>query len=172
MLNMNKNTKLIIGVIVTLIIVTGVVVMALNRGSDTTTEKTENVLENEPTIAPVDSSVVVGFTEGAKTGEALLTVKNAPSGTDSIEFELSYEAESAASDEGHGGATQQGAIGECKENNGTWECGEPAADGRKIVLGTCSSGVCRYHKITSQIDVRLKFNGSYGERMYEKKYSL
>lgn len=169
---MNKNTKLIVGIVATLVIITGVVVMALNRNSGAHRESTENVLENEPTIAPVDSSVEVTFTEGAKKGEALLTVANAPSGTRGIEFELSYEAESAATEESAAGSTQQGAIGECKEMSGTWECGEPAADGRKIVLGTCSSGVCRYHKITSQIDVRLKFTGSYGERMFEKKYSL
>lgn len=169
---MNKNTKLILGVIVALLLVTGVVFVAMNRKSADTTKKTEDVLENEPTIAPVDSSVIVDFKEAGKKGEAFLTVKKAPSGTKDIEFELSYDADSAATEDSAGGTTQQGAIGKCEDNSGTWECGEPSADGRKIVLGTCSSGVCRYHKITSQVDVRLIFTGSYGSRKFEKKYSL
>lgn len=168
---MTKNTKIIIGIIVTLILVTGIVVMTLNRSGGSNSEQTEDILNNEPTIAPVDSSVVVEFVEGARAGEALLTVENAPNGTKSIEFELSYEAKSDARS-GGSGTTQQGAIGECKESGGVWECGEPSTDGRKIVLGTCSSGVCRYHDITSKIDVRLRFSGSYGDRLFEKSYSL
>lgn len=169
---MKKNTKLIIGVVVTLVLITSVVVLAMNGKNSNTTKKTGDVLENEPTVAPVDSSVVVDFKEANKAGEVLLTVKNAPGGTKDIEFELSYDAESAASEESAGGTTQQGAIGKCEKNGDTWECGEPSADGRKIVLGTCSSGVCRYHKIKSQIDVRLMFNGNYGQRSFEKKYSI
>lgn len=169
---MTKNTKLIVGIIAALILVTGVVVVAMNRKSADTSKKTEDVLENEPTIAPVDSSVIVTFKDASKKGEVLLTVKDAPKGTKEIEFELSYDAESAATEDSPGGVTQQGAIGKCEETNGVWECGEPSTDGRKIVLGTCSSGVCRYHKITSQVDVRLIFTGDYGSRKFEKKYSL
>lgn len=169
---MNKNTKLILGAVVALMLVTGVVFVAMSRTSNDTSKKTEDVLENEPTIAPVDQSVVVEFKEGDRSGEAVLTVQNAPRGTKDVEFELSYDAESAASEESTSGTTQQGAIGKCEQNAGTWECGEPSAGGRKIVLGTCSSGVCRYHKVKSQIDVRLMFNGNYGQRSFEKKYSL
>lgn len=169
---MNKNNKIIIGVVVALVLLTGVILYVMNNKSSETTKKTENVLDNEPTIAPVDSSVVVDFKQAAKKGETLLTIKNAPSGTKDIEFELSYEADSAASEESAGGVSQQGAIGKCELNGSTWECGEPSPEGRKIVLGTCSSGVCRYHKITSQIDVRLMFSGGYGQRVFEKKYSL
>lgn len=168
---MNKNTKLIIGMVVTLILITSVVVLAMNGKNSDTTKKTENVLDNEPTIAPVDSSVIVDFKEAARSGEAILTVKNAPKGTEDIEFTLSYDVESSTAGGGEGGSTE-GAIGNCEENNGVWECGEPAAEGRKIVLGTCSSGVCRYHKIAGQIDVNLLFKGSYGERVFEKKYSI
>ncbi|MBI1862701.1 hypothetical protein HYS00_01130 [Candidatus Microgenomates bacterium] len=169
---MKKNTKFIIAAVVVIILVTGITVFALNSKSTDSKKTSENVLENEPTIAPVDSSVAVDFKQGAKKGEALLTVKNAPAGTKDIEFELSYDAESAASEDSAGGSTQQGAIGKCEKSGDTWECGEPSTDGRKIVLGTCSSGVCRYHKITSQVDVRLSFTGGYGARKFEKKYSL
>lgn len=169
---MTKNMKLILGVIVALVLVTGIVVMAVSKKNTATTEKTENVLENEPTIAPVDSSVVVDFKEAAKKGEVTLTVKNAPKNTQEIEFTLSYDVENVASEDNPGGVSQEGAIGGCEKNGDIWECGEPSTDGRKIVLGTCSSGVCRYHKITSPIDVNLLFKGSYGERKFEKKYDL
>jgi hypothetical protein len=167
-----KNTKLIIGVVVAIVLATGIIVMAVSGKNDNSKKQTENVLQNEPTIAPVDSSVEVSFKEGAKKGEALLTVKNAPSDTKDIEFTLSYDAESAANEESAGGTTQQGAVGNCVKNGSVWECGEPSTAGRKIVLGTCSSGVCRYHTLKSQVDVSLLFKGRYGERSFQKKYSL
>ena len=170
---MNKNNKIIIGVVVALVLLTGVILYVMNNKSSETTKKTENVLDNEPTVAPVDSSVVVDFKEGAKSGEAILSIKNAPQGTKSIEYEVSYDAVSTNPDEGNGGSIQQGLAGECKKTGSDWTCGEPTPEGgRKLVFGTCSSGVCRYHKITSQIDVRLMFSGGYGQRVFEKKYSL
>jgi hypothetical protein len=76
--------------------------------------------------------------------------------------------------EGEGGSVSQGAIGKCVEIKGLWECGseEPGGQGRKIVLGTCSSGTCRYHNIVGDVKVFMKFTGDYGSKVFEKEFSL
>jgi hypothetical protein len=118
----------------------------------------------------VDSSVKVDLIS-TKKGEAILSVNNAPSGTESIEFEMSYLVINEDTGDG-GGTVSQGAIGKCYEVKGIWECGEPSASGRKIILGTCSSGVCRYHNISGPIRISLKFSGDYGNKMFTKEYEL
>jgi len=118
----------------------------------------------------VDSSVKVDLIS-TKKGEAVLSVNNAPSGTESIEFEMSYLVINEDTGDG-GGTVSQGAIGKCYEAKDIWECGEPSASGRKIILGTCSSGVCRYHNISGPIRISLKFSGSYGNKMFTKEYEL
>lgn len=133
--------------------------------------------ESSPTVPSdnifpkVDSSVRVDL-KSIKKGEALLSINNAPNNTQSIEFEMSYLVVNKDTGEGGGGNVSQGAIGKCYESNNVWECGEPAPSGRKIILGTCSSGVCRYHDITGPIKVSLKFSGDYGQKTFEKEYTL
>ena len=141
-----------------------------SRGS-ANKQQSSDVEPTEEILPTVDSSVKVDF-ESIKKGEALLTVKNAPSGTNQIEFELSYMVINADSEEGGSGTVSQGAIGKCTKSNNVWECGEPSASGRKIVLGTCSSGVCRYHNIEGDVNVLLKFTGNYGQKIYEKEFEL
>ena len=118
----------------------------------------------------VDSSVKVNL-KSIRKGEAVLSVNDAPNGTKSIEFEMSYLVINEDTGDG-GGSVSQGAIGKCYEVKSVWECGEPSPTGRKIILGTCSSGVCRYHNISGPIKISLKFSGSYGDKMFTKEYEL
>lgn len=161
----------IIGGIVVVLLIVGFLVFGRSKPET----KETNILESGSEILPtVDASVKVEL-ESIKKGEAMLTIKNAPSGTDLVEYELSYlvvNTEADAGDEGEGGTVSQGAIGKCVTSNGMWQCGEPNQNGRKIVLGTCSSGVCRYHNITGPIKVFLKFTGDYGSKVFEKEFEL
>jgi len=131
-----------------------------------------NVQPTEEVLPTIDSSVKVDF-KLQKKGEAVLLITNEPKNTKSIEFELSYPVTNTDLSEGGGETVDQGTIGKCYQIKNEWQCGE--ADnlgGRKIILGTCSSGVCRYHNIVGEIKVVLKFSGDYGERIFEKKYKL
>lgn len=130
----------------------------------------EQAVSSDMVFPTVDSSVKVDL-RSTKKGEAVLSVNNAPSGTESIEFEMSYLVINEDTGDG-GGTVSQGAIGKCYEVRGIWECGEPSASGRKIILGTCSSGVCRYHNISGPIRISLKFSGSYGDKMFTKEYEI
>lgn len=160
----NKKTIAVVAIAVILLL-SGILVFNSRKSKNQSLESlpTQNIL---PTV---DSSVEVELKSSTKKGEAILTIKNAPSGTKSIEYTISYDAESM---EGEGGPVPQGAIGKCTETRGVWLCGEPSEAGRKIVLGTCSSGVCRYHKIIGNVQVSLKFSGTYGEKIFEKGYEL
>ena len=163
-----KNKKIAIGgVVVVVVLLLGF--LALRKGQ--TQRKEASQIPTESVIPTVDSSVVVELKPATKKGEALLTVKNAPSGTKGVEYTLSYDAKGTG-EEGDTGAVPQGAIGKCDQIGSEWECGEPATEGRKIVLGTCSSGVCRYHQIIGKVKVELKFSGGYGEKSFENDYSI
>ncbi len=166
----NKNTLIIVSaVIVVIAIIAGIFVLRSKQGQK---KSGSDNLPAENIIPTVDSSVVVELKPGSKKGEATLTVKNAPAGTKAISYELTYEAQGASDEGDSSAAIPQGAIGKCTQSGSIWECGEPSASGRKIVLGTCSSGVCRYHKVVGPVKVTLKFNGSYGDKIFEKEYEL
>jgi len=130
------------------------------------------VVPTEILIPTVDSSVKVDF-KSFKKGEIVLTIANAPKGTKEIDFELSYQAINTDVGDGGEGTVEQGIIGKCFKVLESWQCGEEDnVGGRKIVLGTCSSGVCRYHDVVGPIKLNLKFSGSYGEKIYEKEFKI
>ncbi len=162
---MEKNQKLLL--IIAAVVV--VIVTGLLLGGKLNREKIETADILEENIIPtVDASVEVELKSVAR-GQVGLTIKNAPEGTRSIEYVLSYNAASPQSDEG---IITQGAIGECRRAGKTrnWEC--RATDQENIILGTCSSGTCVYHEVVGKINLELLFRGTYGQRLFEKEYDL
>jgi len=130
------------------------------------------IIPTEELIPTVDSSVKVSF-KTLKKGEVLLTITNEPKNTENIDFELNYKVFNNDIVEGEKGTIEQGALGKCYRLNNSWQCGEDDKNGgRKIVLGTCSSGVCRYHDIVGSVKVILKFVGDYGEKIFEKEFNI
>lgn len=153
------NTHLIIiGVAIVVLVGIGFIMMS---GSKKTAQQTPTKkLDNTELIPTVDASVKVDIkpTNGSK--ELIISVKSMPNGTETVDYELSYQTEAQG---------LQGIIGTVtpKEDASSFTEVE-----KKVTLGTCSSGTCVYHKITGPIKVSLKFGGSYGERLYEKDYTL
>jgi len=131
-----------------------------------------SLIPTQELIPTVDTSVKVDFSL-LKKGEVLLTVSFAPKGTKEIDFELSYQSINSNVEDGMGEKVEQGVIGKCYQIESQWQCGEEDdGNGRKIVLGTCSSGVCRYHNIAGPIKVVLRFSGSFGEKIFEKDFNI
>lgn len=167
---MEKNKKIFLVVFLLIIFLTVGWFFIFKNKKNTTKE-----IDIEPTselIPTVSSSVKVEF-KSIKKGEALLIVSNEPKDTSSIDFELSYQViNNDVSEEGEGTVTQ-GAIGKCYKFTSQWQCGESNYNqGRKIILGTCSSGTCRYHDIVGPVKITLRFTGGYGQRIFEKEYQL
>lgn len=140
-----------------LVIIVGIVFAFVFK--DTKKETVEEVggaLENEENILPtVDTSVKVELSvEGGK--EAVLNLSGIPKGTESIDYELSYEEKTKG---------LQGVIGVITlDNEDSYE--------KKVTLGTCSSGKCVYHEVMGKIKLTLKFSGSYGDKIFEKEYDI
>jgi len=119
----------------------------------------EQVKEAEPTeqvLPTVDSSVKVSLSGVNANREVSLEVKNIPSKTESIDYELSYQTASQGLQGVIGTVTTEGKSSKVK----------------KLTLGTCSSGTCVYHQVVGKIKLTLKFTGEYGEKIFEKEYEL
>lgn len=153
---MEKNKKLAI-----LIAITGFVLLLLvyllffRKASVNKTAQT--VSPTEELIPTVDSSVSVELKAKLAGKEVLLNIRSIPSGTSSIEYSLSYSTKQQG---------LQGVIGTI-----TLPPGSDQYE-KQITLGTCSSGTCVYHEVDGSIKLTLKFNGDYGEKIFEKEYQL
>jgi hypothetical protein len=151
-MRLNKQQLAVLGVLLFIILITGGIM--LRKGNTKTSigspEPTEAVV---PTI---DSSVSVDLTSTSGGKEVSLEIKGIPSGTQAIDYELSYQT---------GQQGLQGVIGTIALNSESEYL-------KKITLGTCSSGKCVYHEVVGKIKVSLKFTGSYGEKIFEKEYEL
>lgn len=159
----NRNVFIVVGVVIVLLLVTGFVFVKSRTASKQ--NQKEEALENVDVIPTVDSSVKVELEALPGKKEVILTVNGVPRGTATIDYELTYDAE---------GQGPQGAIGQCSKKKTEPEACDfrQLSSGKKITLGTCSSGTCVYHKVIGGIRLSLKFSGEYGEKIFEKDYDL
>ena len=145
----------IIGGVIIMLLVTGYwVLVTRNKGNK---PETKEPLPTEMIIPTIDSSVKVSLEYAGNAKEVILAIKSIPSKTQTIDYELSYNT---------AGQGLQGVIG-------TINLDKKQADYEKeITLGTCSSGKCVYHQVVGKIKLSLKFNGDYGEKVFEKEYEI
>ena len=76
-------------------------------------------------------------------------------GIESIEYEVSYDAE--VTEEGEPFNIPRGVVGSKIETKGESEIE------REVLLGTCSASVCKYDKVTTPVKFIIKVNLSNGE---------
>ncbi|MBI5123267.1 hypothetical protein HZA75_05410 [Candidatus Roizmanbacteria bacterium] len=121
----------------------------------TVNNKSEQVVLTDAVIPTIDSSVKISLAPLTGRKEVMLSIKNMPKNTNSLEYILSYE-------------TREGGL---QGVNSTTEIIGNDFE-KKITLGTCSSGTCVYHNIKDKIKVELVFKGNYGKKIFEKEFSL
>lgn len=168
MINLKKNT-LILFIVIVLTLFLFVYLFSNRKKEVKKIEKDQNEAILVPTV---DNNVKI-YLEKIKVGEIKVIIDNAPEKTKNIDFEISYLVKNNDIDEGvENELISQGAMGMCYLEDNLWYCGTGQGINKKIVLGTCSSGVCRYHNIVGPIKLNLKFSGSYGEKVFEKEYQL
>ena len=151
-----KNKKAVIALIVVVVLVLGGGAYFMTTRNAAKKQQAEEVLNNQEAIPTVDSSVLVSLKALTGKKEVELSVSGIPSGTKSVQYELSYDAQ---------GQGPQGAIGNADLH------GESTLS-KKVTLGTCSSGTCVYHTVVGAIKLSLLFEGSYGQKSFEKEYNL
>lgn len=147
--------KFLLILLISVILVILIMILSLSDKKKSS-EKQAAISPTEELIPTVDSSVKVELIAQESNQGVLLKVANLPQGTESIDYELSYQTKSQG---------LQGVIGTIDVlNNNRFE--------KKILLGTCSSGTCVYHQVVGKIKLNLKFNGVYGEKIFEKEFEL
>jgi len=149
----NKTTMVLGGFFLVLFIFSGYWLLIGRKA--TVNNKNEQVIPTDAVIPTIDSSVKISLTPLAGKKEVLLSIKNMPKNTNSLEYILSYE-------------TIEGGL---QGVNSTAEIIGSDFE-KKITLGTCSSGTCVYHNIKDKIKVELVFKGNNGDKYFTKEYEI
>ncbi|MBI3366047.1 hypothetical protein HY041_00260 [Candidatus Roizmanbacteria bacterium] len=152
-MKIKKPQLVFIGVLIAVFLLMGGLML---RGTGVSKKESQSPQPTETVIPTVDSSVKIDLTSSLGGKEVVLEIKNIPSSTQTIDYELSYQTKQQG---------LQGVIGTITLNS---ESGYE----KRITLGTCSSGKCVYHDVVGKIKVTLKFTGNYGDKIFEKEYEL
>lgn len=154
----SQNQKIIVAVIVIILLLGGFFLLKNKSGNQKTqSETTDDALPNTEVLPTVDSSVIVDLKADRLKREVTLTIDGVPTGTDTIDYELSYLAD---------GDLPKGVIGTIEVK------GKKSIEKSGITLGTCSSGACVYDKGVKSIKVSLKFNSDSGAKIFEKEFDI
>jgi len=134
------------GFIIIILLAVGVFFYVKSKPSKQNAQEKKSVFEEPTEIIPtVDSSVKVD-----------IKISGIQTGTDSIEYQLTYATASGGN---------EGVLGVItKITNSKAE--------KDVTFGTCSSGVCRYHEIDGPVTGVFKFSGTYGDRLLETTFEL
>ena len=153
---MNKNRLLIIGGVLVTILIIGGVLIGSNKGKQEVVEE-EELLPTEVVIPTIDKNVEINLVSSSLGREVVLQIKNIPAGTETVEYELSYQTKQQG---------LQGVIGTVELKTDQSEVD------KRLTLGTCSSGSCIYHQVVGKVRLNLRFTRDYGDQVFEKEYQL
>ena len=153
-MKLNQKTAMVLGGIFLMIFIFSCYWLLIGRKA-TANNKNEQVVPTDAVIPTIDSSVKISLTPLTGKKEVMLSIKNMPKNTNSLEYILSYETR-------EGGLQGVNSTAEIVGND--FE--------KKITLGTCSSGTCVYHNIKDKIKVELVFKGNNGDKYFTKEYAL
>ena len=150
-----KKLMLIAGAVLTILIIGAVLISS--RKPEIKKPGNEELLPTEVIIPTIDKSVKVSLISSSLGKEVTLQIKGIPSGTETIDYELSYQTAQQG---------LQGVIGTLQ-----LKPAESEVD-KTLTLGTCSYGTCVYHQVTGKIRLNLRFTGEYGDKVFEKEYQI
>jgi hypothetical protein len=159
----NKNIQIALGVVLLVIVGLGGFFLFANRGGEAPVEEASETLVK--TIKPEEIGLKMEATPDGK--KVKFSIAKAD-GIESIEYELTYEADSTAQEQSEGGEprVQRGITGEADI-----ESGASSFESEELDLGSCSRNVCRYDTGVSSVDMTLKLTKSDGN-IYNVESSL
>ncbi|OGK10529.1 hypothetical protein A2767_04685 [Candidatus Roizmanbacteria bacterium RIFCSPHIGHO2_01_FULL_35_10] len=153
---MDKKKLMVVGaVVLTFLIIGGILISS--RKTEIKKQEDGDLLPTEVVIPTVDKSVKVSLVSSSGGREVTLQITGIPSGTESVDYELSYQTAQQG---------LQGVIGTIQLKP------EENEMDKNLTLGTCSSGTCVYHDVTGRIRLNLRFTGEYGDKVFEKEYQI
>jgi|SRR6185369_7958894 len=145
----NRKVQIILGVVVVLVVLLGGYAYMNKRAQSNTEPSDEEMQQVVEKLSPDEIGLKVTANPAKK---AVKFAIDKLSGIKSIEYQLTYEADSTAAEQSEGGEArvQRGITGESKiTSNDTYE--SPWLD-----LGSCSKNVCRYDTGVKSVDLTLK----------------
>lgn len=143
----NKNLLILVGGLILALLIGGLVFFGGRTGTEESTSQVQK--EEFPTISNEELGLV--FTLRSDKRAAKFTI-NKVDDIELVEYQLSYTKEIG------GEEVPEGLIGEVRAEKGDKILG---IDFREF--GTCSSGVCRFDKVVSDIKLILKITKSDGK---------
>ncbi len=143
-----KKNALIVGVVVVILVcLGGYFIWSRSQGGVLIPREEQ---QNIKQMSPEDIGLELSLRSDQK---AVIIRATKLEGIESLEYELTYDAE--AVDEGETHAVPRGAVGELTIRGDTASA--------EVDLGTCSANVCKYDKVISDIKVVIKVNFENGE---------
>ena len=150
-----KKYKIIVGIVVVILVGFGAFWFLTHGGSQTAVVPVSQN-QNIKQLKPEDIGLVLSLRPDKKAVEFSATKLT---GIKSIEYEVSYNAKVSGALSGEDGATgdvPRGVVASPIDINGQ------SSISKEILLGTCSSGTCKYDNVTSEIKFIIKVNYTNG----------
>lgn len=156
-----RNNQIIVGVVVVLLLVSGFLIFggkSKAKPQDTTQDQTVQKI----------SADEIGLSIEPKSDKKAVKIKiEKASDIKSIEYELTYEADSTVQEISEGGESrvQRGITGDGKID------GKSVYESEWLDLGSCSKNVCRYDTGVKSVSLTLKIIKNDG-KIYQAEKSL
>ncbi len=149
-----EKKKLIVGVLFLLLLIWGGSSIIKGRAGSGNITPTPSPT---PFLPPADPNIVVTLVPKDRGKTVELTISNYADNMLSIEYELTYKANNKT----------EGVFGTIKIDKGM------TTINRELTLGTCSSGVCRYHSLDDGKGIlTIKFTSTVGATRFQKEFQL
>lgn len=160
----NRTVQIGLGVVLLVLIVVGGFFFVSNKNQSSTKQPTADTEQVVQKLSPDDIGLTITPND---TNKSVKFVIAKPDGITSIEYQLTYDADSTAEEQSEGGEprVQRGITGEAKITSGDTYT-SPWLD-----LGSCSRNVCRYDTGVNSVDLTLKITKTDG-KTYEVEKSL
>jgi len=156
-----RNNQIIVGVVVVLLLISGFLIFGGKAKA-----KPQTVTQDQ-TVQKI-SAADLGLTMEAKPDKKAVKIKiEKVSDIKSIEYEVTYEADSTAQEISEGGdaRVQRGITGDATIDS------SKAYESDWLVLGSCSKNVCRYDTGIKSVNLTLKIVKKEG-KIYQAQQTL
>jgi len=159
-----RNNQIAIGIVI-LVIIGLLGFFFFSGGSKGKTEEKQSVEATVQNLNPADIGLKMAATPDKK--KVKFSISKA-SDIKSIEYQLTYEADSTAEEKSEGGEdrVQRGITGES-----AIKAGDSSFQSDDLDLGSCSKNVCRYDTGVKSVDITLKITKNDG-KVYDVQDSL
>lgn len=145
---MNKQLQIGIGVVLVIALLVGGYFFIASRSAKQS-EKVEVPKDTVQQLTPKEIGLTI---EASANGKQIKFLLAKATGIVSVEYELTYEADSTIQEQADGAEprVQRGVTGEEELSN------DSSYESPWIDLGSCSSGVCKYDNGVESVDLTLK----------------